>query len=82
MATDEGTQLAYDASYQNIVLFRGERWPRGGLVRYELTLDRTDERALTIAARTQFHASGRATIVLPDHAFDLDLSTGELRAAQ
>lgn len=80
--TNEGTQLAYDASYQNVVLFRGEQWPRGGLVRYELTVDRTDEPALTTFARAQFHASGRATIVLPDHAFDLDLSTGVLRAAQ
>ena len=81
-ATDEGHAVSYDASYRGVVLVRGERWPRGGLVRYELVTDATDAHAVTIRAETQFHASGRATIVLPDHAFDLDLSTGVLRAAQ
>jgi hypothetical protein len=81
VATDESHTLSYDASYRNIVLVRGERWPRGGLVRYELDVDVDGENAMTIRAETQFHASGRATIVLPDHVFDLDLETGVLRAA-
>lgn len=82
VATDEGHAMSYDASYRNVVLVRGERWPRGGLVRYELVLDHAHERALTVRAETQFHASGRATIVLEDHAFELDLSTGVVRTAQ
>ena len=82
VATDEAHTLSYDASYRNVVIVHGERWPRGGLVRYELAVDDATERAMTIRAEAQFHASGRATIVLPDHAFDLDLSTGVLRAAQ
>ena len=81
-ATNEGHAVSYDASYRNVVLVRGERWPRGGLVRYELTVDATNEHAVTIRAEAAFHASGRATIVLPDHAFDLDLSTGVVRDAQ
>jgi hypothetical protein len=81
-ATNVGHTVSYDASYRNVLLVRGERWPRGGLVRYELSVDATYEHAVTIRAETQFHASGRATIVLPDHAFELDLSTGVLRAAQ
>ena len=81
-ATDEGHMMSYDASYRGVVLVRGERWPRGGLVRYELHVDATDAHGVTIRAETQFHASGRATIVLPDHAFDLDLATGVLRDAQ
>ncbi|MBA3500328.1 MAG: hypothetical protein M4D80_35695 [Myxococcota bacterium] len=80
--TNEGHAMSYDASYRNMLLVRGERWPRGGLVRYELALDATNEHAVTIRAEAQFHASGRATIVLPDHAFDLDLSTGMLKDAQ
>ena len=82
VATDEGHTLSYDASYRNVVLMRGERWPRGGLVRYELAVDDASEGAMTTRAEAQFHASGRATIVLPDHAFDLDLSTGVVRDAQ
>jgi hypothetical protein len=81
-STDEGHTVSYDASYRGIVLVRGERWPRGGLVRYELVTDATDAHVVTIRAETRFHASGHATIVLPDHAFELDLSTGVLRDAQ
>jgi hypothetical protein len=82
VATGEGHAMSYDASYRNVVVVRGERWPRGGLVRYALVVDGGEQRALSVRAETQFHASGRATIVLPDHVFELDLSTGVVRAAQ
>lgn len=82
VATEEGHAMSYDASYHDVVLVRGERWPRGGLVRYELVIDRAAERALTSRAEARFHASGRATIVLQDHAFELDLSSGIVRSAQ
>jgi hypothetical protein len=80
VATDEAHAFSYDASYRNIVLFPNERWPRGGLVRYELVVDDAGRRTDLIRAEAQFAASGHVTIVLPDHAFDLDLSTGIVAA--
>jgi len=77
--------LSYDASHRGIVLFRDERWPRGGQVRYELTVTRAraDQRwEYSVRVQAQFHAGGHATIVLPDHEFDLDLASGSLRAVQ
>jgi hypothetical protein len=67
IATDEAHAFSYDASYQNIIVFPGEQWPRGGLVRYELD---------NIRAQARFAADGHVTITLADHAFDLDLATG------
>lgn len=71
--TDEAQTLSYDASYRNMIVFPMEPWPRGGLVRYEV-LD--EQRTDTLRAEAQFAASGHVTIVLADHAYDLDLATG------
>lgn len=70
--------LSYDASYRNVVLVRDERWPRGGLVRYAIEISRARHEHVTIDVEARFHASGRATIVLPDHEYELDLTTGSL----
>ena len=75
-------ELAYDASYRNVVLVRDERWPRGGLVRYEITTSSARQIAHALTVDARFHASGRATIVLPDHEYELDLTTGSLVRAR
>jgi hypothetical protein len=82
VATGEAHAFSYDASYRNMILFPGERWPRGGLVRYELVIADAGQRTDVIRAEARFAASGHVTIVLPDHAFDLDLATGVLGAAE
>jgi hypothetical protein len=68
----------YAASYRNVVMARDERWPRGGLVRYEIATDQDQP----LRAELTFHASGHATIVLPDHVFTLDLVTRTLVPAR
>ena len=81
-ASDTRHALAYDASYRNIVVVRDERWPRGGLVRYEIELTHPPKNAHAVTAEARFHAGGRATIVLPDHEYELDLTTGSFLHAQ
>ena len=59
--------VSYDASYRRIVWFRGERWPRGGEIRYELAVERVrdgERRAFETRAIAQFAASGIATIAI------------------
>lgn len=73
--------LAYDASSRDVVVFHGERWPRAGLVRYELSRDGADVPAVSARGELRFHASGRATIEVAEHAFELDLATGLVRGA-
>lgn len=76
-------ELAYDASYRNLQLYRDEPTPRTGLVRYALTSARTrdgERHEFLVDADVRFHAGGRATIVLPDHAFEVDLTRGTVIA--
>jgi hypothetical protein len=80
---DNAFALSYDASYRNVQIARGEAAPRTGLVRYALTSARTqhgERHEFLVDADVRFHAGGRATIVLPDHAFDVDLTRGTVVA--
>ena len=81
-ASDTRHALAYDASYRNVVIVRDERWPRGGLVRHEIEWTHPPKNAHVVAVETRLRAGGRATIVLPDHVYELDLTTGAFLHAQ
>lgn len=76
-------ELVYDASYRNVQIVRDEATPRTGLVRYALTSARTqhgERHEFLVDADVRFHAGGRATIVLPDHEVEIDLTRGTVVA--
>ena len=72
--------VSYDASYRRSVWFRGERWPRGGEIRYALGVERVrdgERRAFETRAIARFAASGIATISIGEREYTLSV-TGEL----